>query len=59
MSEKRYKALRTFFYTPVGGGEERLAVEGQEVTDASDGKIAALLADGLIEEATASRRKEG
>lgn len=53
----KHIALRSFFYTDVQG-QEVLATEGDEIIDASDGKIAALLADGLIKEARASAKKE-
>lgn len=47
---KRWRATRTFWYQPEGGGDERLAVAGEEVKDLSEGKVAALLGDGLIRE---------
>lgn len=47
---KRWKATRTFWYQPEGGGDERLAVGGDEVKDLSAGKVEALVADGLIRE---------
>ena len=52
-----YKATRSFWYQPEGGGPERFVVEGETVTDASEGKIAALLLDGLIVEAPASSKE--
>lgn len=53
----KHTALRSFFYTNTQG-EEVLATEGAEIIDASDGKIAALLADGLIEGVSAPTQKE-
>ena len=50
MTAKRWKATRTFWYQPDGGGDERLAVADQEVKDLSDGKVEQLLADGSIRE---------
>jgi hypothetical protein len=55
---KRWKATRTFFYQPEGGGPERLALEGAEVKDLSDGKVEALLADGLIRETRAATKED-
>lgn len=55
---KRWKATRSFFYQPEGGGPERLAVEGAEVKDLSDGKVEALLADGLIRETRAATKED-
>lgn len=55
---KRWKATRSFFYQPEGGGPERLAAEGAEVKDLSDGKVEALLADGLIRETRAATKED-
>jgi hypothetical protein len=45
----RYRALRSLHYITVDA-EERVALEGDLVTQASPGKIEALLADGFVEE---------
>lgn len=56
MAGKRYKALRTFFWQPAEGGDERLAAEGVVLNgdDMSEQKVADLLADGLIRETRAN-----
>lgn len=48
----RYKATRSLHYVDTNG-EERLVDEGEWVEDASESKVEALLADGLIRESRA------
>lgn len=52
MADKRYKATRSLHYVTTAG-EEVTVAEGDWVTDAPDGKIAELLADGFIRESRA------
>jgi hypothetical protein len=56
---KRYKATRSFWFQPEDGGPEQLVTEGQEIKGASDGKLEALAADGLIRETRAKTTEEG
>ncbi len=56
---KRWRATRSFFYQPASGGDERLAAEGDEVKDLSEGKAEQLAADGLIRETRAKTTEEG
>lgn len=52
---KRYKALRSFYWQPAEGGDERLSLEGDVINgdDLSEQKVADLLADGVIRETRA------
>lgn len=58
MAGKRYKALRTFYWQPAGGGDERLARTDDVINgdDLSDQKVADLLVDGLIRETRANTK---
>lgn len=49
---KRYKATRSLHYVTVDG-TDRLVGEDEWVEDASESKVEALLADGLIRESRA------